>query len=153
MGTLRGKVVVVTGASSGLGRATALELARKAGELATGRKVRKIRNILWVSPIAVQNSVAKEVFIELKPSGESVQFEVFSESAAGAKMLHSQGKLLYETREDAAAEPEFIDLEAIRGRSAKVTDGQTAYPLFKAFGLNLGPSFQVSGRYKNETET
>ncbi|HEU4888744.1 MAG TPA: SDR family NAD(P)-dependent oxidoreductase, partial [Thermoanaerobaculia bacterium] len=131
-----------------------LELVRKAGELAAGRKVRKIRNILWVSPIAVQNSIPKEVFIELKPSGESVQFEVFSESATGSKMLHSQGKLLYETREDAAAEPESIDLDAIRARSEKVTDGNTAYPLFKAFGLNLGPSFQVlQDVYKNENET
>jgi acyl transferase domain-containing protein/tryptophanase/acyl carrier protein len=131
-----------------------LELVRKAGELAAGRKVQKIRNILWISPISVQNATSKEVFIELKPSGDSVQFEVFSEDAAGRKTPHSQGKLLYATKQEVAAGPETIDLAAVRARCAKVTDGGTAYPLFKAYGLDLGPSFQVlQDVYKNETET
>ncbi|HYC89890.1 MAG TPA: SDR family NAD(P)-dependent oxidoreductase [Thermoanaerobaculia bacterium] len=130
-----------------------LELARKAGELAAGRKVRRIRNILWVSPIAVQNGVPKEVFIELKPSGDSVQFEVFSEGPSG-KVLHSQGKLLYETREEREAAPELIDLAAVRARCAKVTDGPATYPLFQSFGLNLGPSFRVlEDVYKSDSET
>ena len=131
-----------------------LELARKAGELAAGRKVQKIRNILWVSPIAVPNSTPKEVFIELKPGGDTVQFEVFSDGATGAKILHSQGKLLYTTMQEAAAADEYIDLESVRARCAKVIDGKDAYPLFKSFGLNLGPSFQVLQEvYKNENET
>ena len=131
-----------------------LELARKAGEIAANRKVRKIRNIVWISPIVVQNAEPKEVFIELKPSGNIVQFEVFSEGAAGNKVPHSQGTLLYATAEETAAEPEFIDLAGVRARSAKVIDGKTAYPLFKSFGLNLGPSFQVlHDVYKNDAET
>jgi polyketide synthase PksN len=131
-----------------------LELARKAGEIAAGRKVQKIRNILWVSPIAVQNSIPKEVFIELKPSQAAVKFEVFSNDAKGNKLLHSQGSLLYATQQEAAAEPEYIDLESVRARCAKVIDGKSAYPLFKQFGLNLGPSFQVlQDVYKNESET
>ncbi len=130
-----------------------LELARKAGEMAAGRKVQKIRNIVWVSPIAVQNSTPKEVFIELKPSGATVRFEVFSHDEKGGKVLHSQGMLLYVTREEEAAEPEYIDLESIRARCAKVIDGKTAYPMFKSFGLNLGPSFQVlQDVYKNQEE-
>jgi acyl transferase domain-containing protein/tryptophanase/acyl carrier protein len=131
-----------------------LELARKAGELATGRKVQKIRNILWVSPIAVQNSTPKEVFIELKPSGATVRFEVFSNGETGAKVLHSQGTLLYATQQEADAAPEYIDLESVRARCAKVIDGEKAYPLFKSFGLNLGPSFQtLQDVYKNDRET
>jgi acyl transferase domain-containing protein/tryptophanase/acyl carrier protein len=130
-----------------------LELARKAGELATGRKAPKIRNILWVSPIAVQNSIPKEVFVELKPSGATVRFEVFSNDETGAKVLHSQGALLYEPLQEAAA-AEYIDLESVRARCAKVIDGEKAYPLFKSFGLNLGPSFQVLQEvYKNDHET
>jgi acyl transferase domain-containing protein/tryptophanase/acyl carrier protein len=131
-----------------------LELARKAGELATGRRAPKIRNILWVRPIAVQNSIPKEVFIELKPSGATVRFEVFSNDETGAKVLHSQGALLYEPRQEAAAAAEYIDLESVRARCAKVIDGEKAYPLFKSFGLNLGPSFQVLQEvYKNDHET
>lgn len=130
-----------------------LEFARKAAELAAGRKVQRIRNIVWVSPIAVQNSAPKEVFIELKPSDATVRFEVFSNDEKGNKVLHSQGTLLYTTQQEAAAETEYVDLNGIRARCEKVIEGKDAYPLFKSFGLNLGPSFQVLGKvYKNESE-
>ncbi|HET8887713.1 MAG TPA: SDR family NAD(P)-dependent oxidoreductase, partial [Candidatus Angelobacter sp.] len=130
-----------------------LELARKAGEIAAGRKVRKIKNIVWISPIAIQDSKPKEVFIELKPSDATVRFEVFSYDKNGAKVPHSQGTLLYETRQEEAAEPEFIDLQAVRARCAKAIEGKDAYPRFRSFGLGLGPSFQVLQEvYKNETE-
>jgi acyl transferase domain-containing protein/tryptophanase/acyl carrier protein len=127
-----------------------LELVRKAGEIAAGRPVRRIQNILWVSPIAVQNSIPQEVFIELKPAGEAVQFEVFSERE-GKKTLHSQGKLLYTNRQD--GQPESVDLDALRARCLQEVDGPGVYPLFKSFGLNLGPSFQVLREvYKSDTE-
>lgn len=129
-----------------------LELARKAGEIAAGRPVRRIQNILWVSPIAISDSLPKDVFIELKPNGEAVQFEVFSEWE-GKKTLHSQGKLLYTTAKEAAAEPEYVDLAAIRARCSQEVDGRSAYPLFNSVGLNLGPSFQVLQEiYKSDSE-
>jgi amino acid adenylation domain-containing protein len=131
-----------------------LEFARKAGEIAAGRRVQKIKNVVWISPIAVQNSTPKEVFIELKPSDTTVRFEVFSYDKNGCKLPHSQGTLLYATRQEETAEPEFIDLQAVRARCAKVIDGKDAYPRFKSFGLGLGPSFQVLHEvYKNENET
>jgi polyketide synthase PksN len=120
-----------------------LDFARKAGEIAAGRKVRRIRNILWVSPLTVQNGVPNEVFIELKPSGDAVSFEVFSEREGSGKQLYCQGKLQYATAQEAAAEDEFIDLEAIRGRCEKVSDAERAYPQFKGLGLGLGPTFQA----------
>ena len=130
-----------------------LEFARKAGEIAAGRKVQKIKNIVWISPIAIQNSTSKEVFIELKPSDATVRFEVFSYDKNGGKVPHSQGTLLYTARQE-EAKPEFIDLQAVRARCAKVIEGKDAYPRFKAFGLSLGPSFQVLQEvYKNENES
>lgn len=130
-----------------------LEFARKAGEMAAGRRVQKIRNIVWVSPISVQNWTAKEVFIELKPSEATVRFEVFSNDEKGNKVPHSQGLLLYTSMQEAAAEPEYIDLKSIRARCEKVIDGKDTYPKFKSFGLTLGPSFQVVQEvYKSENE-
>lgn len=120
-----------------------LDFARKAGEIAAGRKVRRIRNILWVSPLTVQNGVPNEVFIELKPSGDTVTFEVFSEREGGGKQLYCQGKLQYATAQEEAAEDEFVDIEAIRGRCEKVSDAERAYPQFKTLGLGLGPTFQA----------
>ena len=72
-----------------------LELARKAGEIAAGRRVQKIRNVVWLSPIAVRDSAPVEVFIELKAAETTVRFEVFSHDERGDKVLHSQGALLY----------------------------------------------------------
>ena len=129
-----------------------LDFARKAGEIAAGRKVQKIKNILWVSPLTVENSKPNEVLIELNPSGEMVQFEVYSEHE-GKKQLYSQGKLYYSTKQDSEQESEYIDIESIRSRCSKVIDGKDAYPLFKSLGLHLGPSFQVLQEvYKNDTE-
>ena len=130
-----------------------LELARIAGEMAAGRKVRKIRNILWLSPIAVRDGVPLEAIIELKPAKEGAQFEVFSEDGAGHRTVHSQGKLVFAGTQETDPAPELIDIERVRARCARVIDGAQAYPLFKSFGLGLGPSFQVlKDVYKNERE-
>jgi len=129
-----------------------LDFARKAGEIAAGRKVQKIQNILWVSPLTVENSKPNEVYIELKPAGETVQFEVFSERD-DKKQLYSQGKLYYSTKQDAEVESEYVDIDSIQSRCVKVMDGKDAYPLFKSLGLDLGPSFQVLQEvYKNDSE-
>jgi polyketide synthase PksN len=120
-----------------------LDFARKAAELAAGRKVQKIKNILWLSPLTVLVSKPTEAFIELKPVGDLIHFEVFSTNENDQKQLHSQGKISYATTEELATEPEFIDLENIRARCTKVIDGKDAYPYFKSLGLHLGPSFQV----------
>lgn len=131
-----------------------LELARKAGEVAAGRKVQKIKNIVWVSPLVVVGETTTETFIELKPNDSAaVQFEVFSIRENGDKQLYSQGKLSYATAEEIHAEPEFVDLKGIQARCSKVIDGKDAYPMFKSLGLNLGTSFQVLQEvYKNDTE-
>lgn len=120
-----------------------LDFARKAGEIAAGRKVQKIKNIIWVSPLTVQNAVPNEVFIELKPAGDAVFFEVFSEREGSRKQLYCQGKLHYATAQDGLAGDEYIDIDAIRGRCDKVLDGERAYPSFKTLGLDLGPTFQA----------
>jgi acyl transferase domain-containing protein/tryptophanase/acyl carrier protein len=131
-----------------------LEFARRAAEAAAGRKVRRIRNILWLSPIAVRNSVPLDVMIELKPNGEAVHFEVFSEGDRGAKVLHSQGQIFYATAQEVQSANEYIDLKSIRARCDVVIHGKEAYQIFDSMGLNLGPSFQVLGEVsRNDNET
>ena len=132
-----------------------LDLARKAGEIAAGRKVQKIRNVTWVSPLSVEGSMPTEVFIELKPSADSVVFEVFSEGADGKRKLYSQGKLVYANQPAAIPqpEPEYIDIAGIRERCTKSVAAKDAYTLFNSLGMNYGPSFQVLQEvYKNQDE-
>jgi len=131
-----------------------LELARKAGELAAGRPVRRLHNVIWVSPIAVRADSIVDAWVELKPANDSVRFEVFSDDKNGKKILHSQGRLTYSTERELAAPADYIDLAGIKARCEKVLDGRDAYPLFKSFGLNLGPSFQsLQEVYRGATET
>lgn len=130
-----------------------LDLARKAGELAGGMKVQKIKNILWLSPLTVNDSGPTETFIELQPDGNQVHFEVFSFKENGEKQLHSQGKLSYANMGETDPEAEFIDLKGIQQRVEMAMDGKDAYPHFKALGLDLGTSFQVLQQvFQNEDE-
>ena len=135
-----------------------LELARKAGEIAAGgRRVTRIRNVIWMSPLTLQGAsqgVELDVFIELKPADDMVQFEVFSQSEDGTRQRYCQGKLGYGSGQESTAQSERIDLEGIRARCGKAIEGKDAYPLFKALGLSYGPSFQVLKEvFKNEAET
>lgn len=131
-----------------------LEWARKAGELAAGRRVRKLRNVVWMSPLVVQGATATEAFIELVVSDGAVRFEVFGGGEQGDKTVHCQGLIEYAPAREAAADEESIDLEAVRARCVQVNEGRNVYPVFKSFGLDLGPSFQVLQEvYKNDQET
>ena len=130
-----------------------LELARKAAELAAGHPVRKIRNILWVSPLAVAAGSSTQAFIELTPTGDSVAFEVFGNDEQKGKVLFSQGKLVYAAPQELVEAPEYLDIEAIKARCGNVTNGSASYPLFKSLGLDLGPGFQVVQEvYRNDSE-
>ena len=121
-----------------------LDMARKAGEIATGRAVASIRNITWVSPLTASGPHPTDALIELKPAADAVHFDVFSE-AGGQRKLYAQGKLVFGASAAAAAsvEPTHIDLAAIRARCPVTIAAADAYPLFRQFGMQYGPSFQV----------
>jgi polyketide synthase PksN len=120
-----------------------LDAARKAGEIAAGRPVRAVRNVTWTSPLAVAGDAPLHARIELKPAGDSVAFEMFSEPAGGPRKLYAQGKLVYADEGAAAPAPEQLDLAAIRARATRTLTGQEAYPLFQSVGLGYGRSFQL----------
>ncbi|TXI48906.1 MAG: SDR family NAD(P)-dependent oxidoreductase [Lysobacter sp.] len=130
-----------------------LEMARVAGEAAAGRKVRKLRNITWISPLTAEDAAPTDAIIELKPAADAVAFEVFADGQDGRRRVFAQGKLIYDAPDAAAPPAEYIDLAAIRARCAKVVDGRDAYPLFKSVGMAYGPSFQVLQEvFKNQDE-
>jgi len=101
-----------------------LEFGAKAGELAAGRKVRKIRNIVWVTPIAVRNSVPKEVCIELKPSESTVRFEVFSQNESANKVPHARERWYMRPPRRKRRHRNTSTLDSVRARCTRVTDGR-----------------------------
>lgn len=121
-----------------------LEMARIAGELATGRSVRKIRNITWISPLSAEGEAVTEAVVELRPVSGDVMFEVFGEDAEGKRRLFAQGKLVF-SGESTTGHPSDaqLDVAGILARSRKVLDRATAYPLFETVGMAYGDSFQL----------
>ncbi|WP_144408729.1 SDR family NAD(P)-dependent oxidoreductase [Chromobacterium vaccinii] len=115
-----------------------LELARKAGELAAGRPVARLRNVTWVSPLALEDGGSREAFVELKPDGEAVAFEV---RGGESRQLHAQGRLFYADGGDAPEER--IDLDAIRARCGRTLAAGEVYAAFAAAGMAYGPGFRV----------
>lgn len=120
-----------------------LDVALRAGEIATGRKVSSVNNITWVRPLTVEDQMPLEMSLELRVSGDVIAFDAFSESATGEKTLYSQGKLAYATDSLAAPAPEYLDIEGIRDRMLQTVTRQQAYALFASAGLEYGPSFQL----------
>ena len=120
-----------------------LEMARIAGELATGRSVRKIRNITWISPLSAEGDAVTEAVVELRPVSGDVMFEVFGEDAEGKRRLFAQGKLVFSGESTADTQDARLDVAAILARSRKVLDRATAYPLFETVGMAYGDSFQL----------
>ena len=82
-----------------------LELARKAGEIAAGRRVRKIKNIVYMAPIAVQNSVPKEVLIELRPNGRQFDSRYSARMGKGTDYLTRRECLSTQPRRKMQAKP------------------------------------------------
>lgn len=120
-----------------------LEMVRIAGELATGRTVRRVRNITWISPLSVDGDAVTEAIVELRPVSGDVMFEVFAEASDGNRRLFAQGKLVFSNEPAADAAHAPLDVAAILGRSRQVLDGATAYPLFESVGMAYGSSFQL----------
>jgi polyketide synthase PksN len=129
-----------------------LEMARAAGELAGERKVRKIKNIVWVRTIALTRS-GLEVNISLNPGRDGVEYLISTLGDDNRWITHSQGKLSFEGSDSVEAAAEYFEIEAIKGRCVNQINGSNCYRLFKERGMNLGESFQVVRElYSNQTE-
>ena len=128
-----------------------VEMARAAGEIAAERRVTKIRNIVFSSPVSIAGE-PKAFFVSLKPEDETVDFQVYSLNDHGQRETHTQGKLLYESLET-ADRSDWIDVESIRQQCRSTLDAATGYELLSDLGLQLGPSFQPVGEiFCNDTE-
>lgn len=130
-----------------------LDMARASAELAASRPVAKIYNVIWVSPLVVNNDTDTQAIIELVPKGETIQFEVFSLAKNHEKILCCQGKIVYADDSINEKVDEYIDFHSVKKKSNYAVSGVDAYPIFKNLGLDLGSSFQVLKEvYKTETE-
>jgi polyketide synthase PksN len=119
-----------------------IEMARAAGAMAGKRKVGKIKNTVWASPIGLAGTEPKDVFISLYPDPGTVDYEIWTAETDGRRMVHAQGKLVFEGPESPDG-VEIIDLDSIRNRCAQIFSGEECYRRFRENGFHYGPSFQT----------
>lgn len=119
-----------------------LEMARAAGKIAGEKTVRRLKNIVWTRPIVVAENPL-EVWIVLTPNRDAVDYQVVS-NQADQRLIYAQGQLIYENNGGGHEfEPEIVDLEMLKRRSAKIFSGVECYGLFQRSGFRYGPRFQA----------
>lgn len=117
-----------------------IEMARAAGEFSGGKKVAKLKNIVWVKPITLDEG-RKEVFISLYPGAGTVEFEMTAKESNGESTLCAQGKLVFESA-DLERNTGRCDLEQLKSRCVGYKQKQECYQLFDAMGLHYGEAFR-----------
>jgi amino acid adenylation domain-containing protein len=119
-----------------------IEMARVAAEMAEGKKVRKIRQIIWARPIRVKDSTLK-VELHLRRTDKGVIFEIRDEKGADRSSIYTQGKVVYEEElADANHVAQIIDIDSIKQNFLKHITGEEIYARLRVFGLHLGSGFQ-----------
>ena len=122
-----------------------VEIIRTAAELiSAGRNIRKVRNIVLISPIHVKDEPVT-LYVSLVPEHEreSLQFEIYSHDAEGRKVLHGQGKVELESRDQVQQAVEWRDIDEIKSRCTRGYKRKIdSYHHLHSIELNLRESFQ-----------
>nr|AKQ22652.1 malonyl CoA-acyl carrier protein transacylase [Scytonema sp. PCC 10023] len=129
-----------------------IEMARIAAEMAEGKKVRKIRQIIWARPIRVNNSTLN-VELHLRRTDKAVIFEICDEKGADKSSIYTQGKVVYEEEVADVNHARIIDIDSIKQGCLKHITGEEIYARLRVFGLNLGTGFQpLKELFSSDTE-
>ncbi|MFJ6208620.1 SDR family NAD(P)-dependent oxidoreductase [Lysinibacillus sp. NPDC092081] len=128
------------GGSKVLPGAAYLEMVRAAGELLSNRSVRILSDVIWISPVIV-NDDPLELFIGLHPNSQHMNYKVYSIKGT-EKIIHSYGQFSFET----TPIPNQLDpsIDEIKKRCPTKRDKIEIYKAFQDMGFNYGPSFQVT---------
>ncbi|MER6142061.1 amino acid adenylation domain-containing protein [Streptomyces sparsogenes] len=115
-----------------------LEMARLAGELATGGPVRGVEGLVWAAPVRLAPGTARELRVRVTPAGGTASFEV--RGAGDGARANAAGTLLLGEPE---GRPTRVDLAGVRARCGRVHDGASAYAGFSRLGFDYGESFRT----------
>ena len=118
-----------------------LELARSAAELAGGRKVATLKNVLWMKPLTIETEPC-DLSINLRHRNDALIYDVWTATDKEQRVSYAQGELSYrQTNPD--SNPERVDIEEISTRCTNVVSGDACYAEFRSIGFDYGPSFRV----------
>ncbi|MEH1781716.1 MAG: amino acid adenylation domain-containing protein, partial [Nostoc sp.] len=129
-----------------------IEMARVSAEMAEGKKVRKIRQIIWARPIRVNNATLN-VELHLRRTDKAVMFEIRDQKGVNRSSIYTQGKVVYEEELADAIPARIIDIDLIRQGCSKRITGKEVYDRLRVFGLDLGSGFQpLKELFSNDVE-
>ncbi len=119
-----------------------LEMARAAGELATGKKVRRIQHVCWSRPLIVEN-LPVPVYTGLFPENDYVGYEVTTRDGTNRGLRYSYGELIFEDEGSSFTKPQPVDINSIKDRCANTKGKEEIYQNFADKGIKYGSSFRV----------
>lgn len=103
--------------------AAILEMARAASEISGGKKVKCIKDIVWLNPVSIEEQ-DKIVNISLYPDMNQASFEIYMSETGKDQTICAEGKIEYCNEEI----NEFQnDIEDIKQRCQSVIDGNCLY--------------------------
>ncbi|MEM7587478.1 MAG: SDR family NAD(P)-dependent oxidoreductase, partial [Acidobacteriota bacterium] len=117
-----------------------LEMARAAGELATGGGIGVLENIVWSRPIAL-DAARQDVVVELTQAADHLQFEMRSDDAE--RELYARGRMF---SGESAVDPSWsqpVDLEALRGSLTRHRAQSWCYELMREGGIVHRETYQT----------
>jgi polyketide synthase PksN len=124
-----------------------LEMARVAGEIAGERKVRSIKETVWLRPISVEENC--EIVIKLYLKEDNIADYVIT-SMKHNNTLYAQGSIYYE---DLKNNNNKINIDLIKDRCPISINSIDYYNKLRNIGFNYGTSFKpVKEIYKNNNE-
>nr|AAY32965.1 DszB [Sorangium cellulosum]CAI43933.1 DisB protein [Sorangium cellulosum] len=118
-----------------------LEMARAAGEMASGRPVRDILDVVWTAPVVV-GAEPREIEITLRPAAGAIDFAV-SSAAERAVISHAQGRMRLDEGDPAEEAAPPLPLDDILSRCSRVTGGDACYRRLQQLGLHHGGSMRA----------
>ena len=136
---------------------TYLEISRACGEIASEDKVRFIRNVLWVKPIAIiDEHVAVQVCTRLHYTESGADFEVSSTSSndpSSLAFVNAKGSLVFGERLKNKTLDAHSQLDAIKARCNEAKSAQEYYQIFDEIGFNYGSDFKaITSLRSNDSE-
>jgi polyketide synthase PksN len=126
-----------------LSGAACLEMVRAAAERASRRPLRKLRDVIWARPIAVEGEETK-VFVGMHAEADAAVFEVFTERD-GARVTHVRGTAAYDGDADGGAggDRTLFDIDEIRRRCPQRKQGADIYLEYQRAGFEYGATYRV----------
>ncbi|MEQ7053640.1 SDR family NAD(P)-dependent oxidoreductase [Paenibacillaceae sp. P-4] len=128
----------VVGAAPLMPGAAYIEMAVASAELAFQAQISSLRNVIWASPLSVENEPCRlEIRYRKEKAGAS--YEIYSIQPGSGEIIHSRGNIGTVAVDKPASK---LDIQEIVNRSSSSYSKEHCYNMFRTAGFQYGSTFQ-----------